>query len=198
MSATPPAWAEALLRSIVARGDRDAVSGDLLEAYRDSIVPTRGQPRADRWYVGQVLGFVWRRTWLAGLLFGGAFVARSVLDWRVPTQDFLLRSQVSTLTGASILLIVALLAAWRSGSLAAGPVAGVATAALGAIVSMLGAAIVLTFWHDPGTLTAADMSGGLGEEFTLPIAMLLPGLVLGTIGGVIGAGCRRVFDTRTA
>ena len=71
-----------------------------------------------------------------------------------------------------------------------------ATAALGAIVSMLGAAIVLTFWHDPGTLTAADMSGGLGEEFTLPIAMLLPGLVLGTIGGVIGAGCRRVFDTR--
>jgi hypothetical protein len=198
MSAAPPAWAEALLRSIVARGDQDAVSGDLLEAYRDSILPSRGPRGADWWYVGQVCGFVWRRTWLAGLIFGGAFVARTVLDWRVPTQDFLLRSQVSTLTGVSILLIVAMLAAWRSGSLAAGPIAGVATAALGAIVSITGAAIMLTLWHDPETLMAASMSGGLGEDFTLPIAMLLPGLVLGTIGGLIGAACRRVIDPRTA
>jgi hypothetical protein len=198
MSAAPPAWAEALLRSIVARGDQDAVSGDLLEAYRDSILPARGPRRADWWYVGQVFGFVWRRTWLAGLMFGGAFVVRDILDWRVPTHDFLLRSQVSTFTGVSILLMVAMAAAWRSGSLAAGPIAGVATVALGAIVSIGGAAIMLTVWHDPGTLLAASMSGGLGEDFTLPILMLVPGLVLGTLGGLIGAGFRRVFEARTA
>jgi len=191
MTATPPAWAEVLLRAIVARHDGDAVSGDLLEAYRDSIEPSRGRRRADWWYVRQVFGFVWRRTWLAALLFGGGFVARTALDWRVPTQDFLVRSEVSTYAGVCILLAVALHAAWRSGSAAAGSIAGVATAGLGAIVSLTGAAAMLAFWHDPVTLAAAGMSGGLAEVFTLPVAMLLPGLVVGTFGGLVGAACRR-------
>jgi uncharacterized protein (TIGR03435 family) len=49
-------------------------SGDLLEAYRDSIFPTRGPWRADLWYARQVVGYILRargmklRNWLlAGL-----------------------------------------------------------------------------------------------------------------------------------
>src|SRR5205085_1777641 len=63
-SVVPPAWAEAVLRLVLSAKDRETVSGDLLEAYRDSIRPTRRQPAADCWYVRQVLGFVWRSHWL--------------------------------------------------------------------------------------------------------------------------------------
>jgi hypothetical protein len=49
----PPRWAESLLRMLLAPEDRDSVSGDLLEEYRESIVPAlRG--KADGWYVRQV------------------------------------------------------------------------------------------------------------------------------------------------
>ena len=61
MSATPPGWAEALLRVFLKPRDSDSVSGDLLEEYRDSIHPLRGQRKADAWYVTQVLAFVSRR-----------------------------------------------------------------------------------------------------------------------------------------
>jgi hypothetical protein len=77
MSAQPPRWAEALLRLVLAVEHRDSVSGDLLEEYRDAIVPARGKSAADRWYFGQVAGFAWRATWLWALVFSAAFVGRT-------------------------------------------------------------------------------------------------------------------------
>ena len=59
----PPEWAEALLRISLKQSDREAVSGDLLEEYRESAIPGSGSRRADVWYVLQVAGFVWRATW---------------------------------------------------------------------------------------------------------------------------------------
>ena len=56
-NATPPAWAEAALRLVVKRADFEAVSGDLLEEYRDRIYPARGPEQADVWYVRQVTGY---------------------------------------------------------------------------------------------------------------------------------------------
>jgi len=38
----PPRWSEHLLRSLLLDRDRDTISGDLLEEYRDVAVPTRG------------------------------------------------------------------------------------------------------------------------------------------------------------
>ena len=46
--ARPPRWAEAILRVLLKPHDRETVSGDLLEEYRDTIVPTRGRA-ADLW-----------------------------------------------------------------------------------------------------------------------------------------------------
>ena len=60
MTAAPPRWAEALLQMFLKPADVDSVSGDLLEEYRDSIHPLRGQREADAWYVLQVVGFVSR------------------------------------------------------------------------------------------------------------------------------------------
>ena len=61
-NALPPRWAEAVLRLMLPRGDRDSVSGDLLEEYRESIVPALGR-RAAAWYVRQLAGYLWRITW---------------------------------------------------------------------------------------------------------------------------------------
>jgi hypothetical protein len=41
-------------------------------------------------------------------------------------------------------------------------------------------------------MAAIRASGGLGEVFELPIMMILPGAVLGTIGGVVCATVRRL------
>lgn len=72
---SPPRWADALLRILIGPQKAETESGDLLEAYRDSIYPTGGRWRADLWYLRQVLGYGLRargsklRNWLlAGLV----------------------------------------------------------------------------------------------------------------------------------
>jgi hypothetical protein len=193
--ATPPAWAEALLRDVLEPADGESVTGDLLEEYRESIYPVRGPWRADVWYVAQVLGFVWRDARLWGALFGAAFVARTAVDWLVPTTDFYIRASVSTYLGITLLLTSAFLAGRRTGSSVAGIIAGVGTASIGAAVSMTGTTILLAIWHDPQTMAAIGGSGGLGEVFTLPLMMVLPGLVLGIVGGIAGVAGRRLRST---
>jgi hypothetical protein len=192
MTAVPPDWADALLRAVLKHGDRDSVSGDLLEQYRDSIEPLHGRERADRWYVRQVLGYVWRAARVWALLFATASIVRTALDWFNPPGDFSTRSAASTFIGIGILLVAGSRAAWRTGSLVAGTVAGVATTLLAAVLSVSGAGLLIAIWHDPGTLAAIQGSGGLGEVFTLPIVMVLPGMLLGTIGGAIGLAIGRL------
>ena len=125
--------------------------------------------------------FVW------GALFGGAFLVRTALDWLVPTQDFSVRSAISTYVGIALLLVTGFWSAWRSGSLTSGTFSAVVAAAIGAIVSIVGAGAMLALFHDPQTLAAIEGSGGLGEVFTLPIMMVIPALILGTLGGALGA-----------
>ena len=194
MTATPPEWAEALLRLVLDRDHADSVSGDLLEEYRATIHPARGQSRADRWYVMQTLGYVARSAGFWAAIFGGAFVARTSLDWLAPTDDFHVRSAVSTSVGVGTLMVAGLWAGWRSSTFAAGTVAGLATAGFGAVVSIVGAVALLAVAHDPGTMAAIRGSGGLSEVFTLPFMLLLPGAIVGTVGGVAGAAVRRVLS----
>jgi hypothetical protein len=192
MSATPPRWAEGLLRVLLKPGDSDSVSGDLLEEYRDSIQPVVGQRRADWWYMTQVFGFVWRDARLWAALFGAAVVTRTAMDWVAPPIDFQTRSAVSTALGAGILLAAGFWAAWRSGSFVAGTVAGAATAGIGACVSIVGAGALLALWHDPATMQAIRGSGGLSEVFTLPLMMGVPGVLLGTLGGLVAAAIKQL------
>jgi hypothetical protein len=64
-SVRPPRWAEALLRVFLSPSVAENESGDLLEAYRDSIHPARGAFAADLWYVRQVTGYVVRAAFLS-------------------------------------------------------------------------------------------------------------------------------------
>lgn len=191
-TATPPRWADVVLRMLLAPQDRQTVSGDLLEEYRESIHPGRGRRRADLWYVSQVAGFAWRanRTWAS--LLGVAFVARAALDWLLPTADFHARSTVSTTVSAGICVCAGFLAAWRTHSPRVGALAGIVTALFGAVISIVGAALLLAIWHDAPTFAAIDGSGGLGEVFTLPVLLVVPGALLGALGGLIGGASRRL------
>ena len=190
-SPTPPQWAEAILRLVLRPGDFGSVSGDLIEEYRDSVHPTRGPHMADLWYVTQVLGFVFRRAWVWAALFGGALVARAALDWFVPPVDFLTRSRVSTAIAAGLLLTAGFWFAWRSGSLVAGTLAGAVIGLLGGAISLAGSAALLSVWHDPQTMAAIRNSGGFAEVEPF---LVVPGVVLGTIGGAAGAILRRLSD----
>jgi hypothetical protein len=191
-SATPPKWAEALLRLFLRPEVFASVSGDLLEQYRDSIHPARGLLGADKWYVVQVLGFVLRGARLWAALFAGAYVARTALDWLQPTTDFHTRSEVSTALAAGILLASGFWAAWRSGSFAAGAAVGFATTAIGAVLSIGGVVVLLAIWHDPVTMTAIRGSGDLQESLVLPTFLILPGVAIAGVGGVVGATAKRL------
>ena len=128
------------------------------------------------------------------ILFSTQFLIRTALDWFVPTADFHGRATVSTVLGAMTLLSAGLLGSRRSGSLAAGAVWGTVTAGLAAIMSMMGSAVLLLLWHDPQTMAAIRSSGGLEEVFTLPLLMILPGAVLGLVGGIAYMATRRAFS----
>lgn len=54
----PPPIAEQLLHILLPPAHRETMSGDLLEAYRDEIVPTRGTAGARRWYLRQAASLV--------------------------------------------------------------------------------------------------------------------------------------------
>jgi hypothetical protein len=196
-SATPPRWAEAMLRLSLKRADRESVSGDLLEEYRDGIVPARGRPAADLWYLRQVSGFVWRATWWWALIFSGQFVARCAYDWSIPTHDYHVRAEFSTEFGVAMLLLTALWASWRSGSILAAIFVTATTSQLAAVFSVSAAGLMFTLWPDPaGHLNRAIAeSGGLSEVYLLPFMMIVPALVIGTIAGAIGSVGRRFCRT---
>jgi hypothetical protein len=189
--ATPPAWAERILRAVLKPTDFATVSGDLLEEYRDTVYPARGQRAADLWYVVQILGFAMRTVVVWGALLGLGVVARTAFDWFVPTTDFSVRSAVSTYVGLGLLLGTGFWSAWRSGSMRSGTLSAILAATLGALISVTGAAGMLAFFHDSQTMSAIAGSGGLSEVFTMPLALILDGLVMGTIGGALGAAAQQ-------
>jgi hypothetical protein len=191
---TPPRWAEAVLRAVLAPRDRDTVSGDLLEEYRMHVVPARGQRGADWWYLRQVAEFVCRSQLGWAIALSAIFIGRTVLDWLVPTTDFYLRATVTTYASSAVLISAGAAAAWRTHSVAAGAIAGASVGIIAAGFEMAGAAVMLGFFHDSATLAAAEQSGGIGEVFTLPILLIVPATVLGLLGGVpaaVGQGLRR-------
>jgi hypothetical protein len=54
----PPRWLEGMLLHCLAARDRETISGDLLEEYREEQVPRFGSLRANVWYLCQTLSLV--------------------------------------------------------------------------------------------------------------------------------------------
>ena len=184
-TSAPPAWAEAILRMVLPPRHRESVTGDLLEEYRESVLPARGPSAADSWYVRQTGGFVLRVTWWWGALSAAAVIARDAFDWFVPPETFQARASASTYTAVALFLVAGFFTAWRSRSLGAGVLAGITTGVISALFAWAGSLIMLGLWHDERTLRAIERSGGLSELLTQPILVVLPGTIVATLGGAL-------------
>lgn len=188
---SPPKLAEGCLRLFLSGRDRESVSGDLLEEYRESIHPSRSQARADAWYVYQVISFLLRSNATPALLLFVAIIGRTAFDWLAPTADFSTRATVSTVTSATILTIAGFIAASRSRSALAGTVAGTIIPLVIAPFVVLGMFFLLAVNHDPESLAAISASGGLSEALTFPLMLTIPGAILGTTGGLLARAAQR-------
>jgi hypothetical protein len=178
---------------LIRRDDVETVSGDLLEEYRETVRPALGGLRADVWYVAQVLSFIPPACWVFGGAQGAAMVIRNAVDWFIPTANFNTRSMVTTLTAVALFLAAGVWVAWRSGSLRGGLLAGFVTSVAAAFASIVGAACLLFFRHDPSTLLAIAHSGGLGEVFELPVLLIVPATFVAAIGAAAGKLLRMSF-----
>jgi hypothetical protein len=187
-NARPPRWAEAILRLLLKPEDRDSVSGDLLEEYRETIVPTLGSA-ADLWYVRQVASFLLRASWVWGAMLGAALVIRYLFDTLVPPTDYSLRTAILTYTVLTGCLLSGFSAAWRGSSIPAGILVSLSAATIGALFSIAATGVMLAIWHDAATLDAWRYSGGLDEALIdVPLKLVAIGATLGSGGAVCGKG----------
>jgi hypothetical protein len=173
--------------------DRETVSGDLLEEYRETIRPTRSPLAADAWYVGQVMIFGWRIA-LWAVLLAAILVGRTALDWFAPVADFAQRAESTTLFVASMLLVAGASSSLRTQSAWSGVVGTAVVVTLTAILCTMANALMYARWHDPVTLAAIERSGGLIEVFSIPLALILPGTAVGSFGAWLAT--RRRSATR--
>jgi hypothetical protein len=179
------------LRLLLEPKDRESVSGDLLEEYRETIVPARG-PAADRWYVWQVGSFLLRASRGWGAVLGAALVIRYLFDTLAPPTDYRIRATVLTYSIIGGCMLAGFTAAWRTHSVRAGVLTSLTAAAIGALLSIVGTAVMLAVWHDRATLDAWRSSGGLDEAFIdVPLKLVALGVAIGAIGAVLGK-CFRI------
>ncbi|HEX4568140.1 MAG TPA: permease prefix domain 2-containing transporter [Vicinamibacterales bacterium] len=195
--AHPPGWAQSLLALFLPARGRDGVLGDLLEEYHEAQAPARGAAAADRWYVRQVLGFVWRACLPWGVLVSAVMIARDVYDLAAPTEDFHTRAAVTTYVCISLFAGGGFMAAWRSRRALSGTALGATTAlmtcAVASVYALTAGQMLLNsaFASDPRAyaplVEAADIP-------IVPIVILgiLAGSIGGAIGSTVGRGARRI------
>jgi hypothetical protein len=188
--AHPPAVAQALVAVLVPADRRDGILGDLLEEYRETQRPERGEAGADRWYVRQAAGFVWRAAAPWAVAFGLAMAARECLDATVATTDnYHVRSAVSTYLAFVIYAAAGLNAGWRSRRLESGFVVSLVMTTVATLMTLatVFAVAALQAAGSAGILPSYAISDGL--DIPVPFMLILGG-VFATIGAAIGKAGR--------
>jgi hypothetical protein len=194
----PPLWAESLLRMLLAAKDRDSVSGDLLEEYRESIVPAVGAG-ADRWFVRQVAGYVLRAIWMWSVLVAAICLWRYLLDTLAPihyTRGVVaLRSEVMSWGLAGTFFGCGAWHTWRTRNPITGLLLALATASIGGLLTILVTGVSLAIRHDPATMAAIAGSGGIDELWAIPLLLQpLAALVTGSAGALVGLAAGAIYD----
>ena len=189
----PPAWADAWLRLLLPVRDRETVSGDLMEEYRDSVRPGTTQFAADTWYIRQVIRLGWQAcAW--GVVLAALYCARIIYDWFVPTAHFGPRSELTTLTMISTLLVIGASSTLRTRSIKSGIAHTASALVVSAVLSTTALALIYVIKRDAQLTGAIESSGGLQEALTMPILLVAPGTLIGAIGATIAA--LRIRGTR--
>lgn len=202
MNQTPPHWAESWLRLLLPARDREAVSGDLLEEYRDTVRPARGGLRADAWYIAQVCGFAWRSSrgvaaLLLLLFFSGPLVFNLIapavfrpganwdgMVWLVP---------LAVLVPPSVgLLGAGAWASWRASSFWAGAAVGFFASLVVTKVLLGGFLVGLLLWQ-PQLLKIGMSWESLRDLTLILVSTTSAGTAIATLGGLAGTLARRSY-----
>ena len=184
----PPSWAQGLLALFLPARGRDGILGDLHEEYHETQLAARGTSGANRWFVRQTLGFVWRASLPWGLLVSAIMVGRDILDVAVPTSDFRLRAAVTTWTSISVFGATGLYSGWRTQRVLPGTAVAIVAAIMACLSDTLGGFVALVLVR-PMITGDALAYRGLMEALDVPVVpMLILGTLVGTIGGGIGRG----------
>jgi hypothetical protein len=194
----PPGWAESLLRLLLAPKDRESVTGDLLEEYRQSIVPERGAG-ANRWYVRQVAGHLLRQTWMWGTLVAVICVTRYLVDTLAPIHYMpgviALRSAVMSWALTATFFGCGAWHAWRTGLAHAGMMLAVIAAMIGGDLAIAGTGVCLAISHGPETMSAIEHSGGIDELWAIPLVLMpLIATGIGAAGALLGTAAAALYS----
>jgi hypothetical protein len=195
----PPPWAHSLLPWLVRADRADNIDGDLLEEYREAILPTRGRRRADVWYVRQIAVFLWRLSWIFAVVVALQELTRMLADTVVPPQSYQLRASVSTWSAISAYLFAGVHASWRTHRAGTGAIVALAAHVIGQAIAIAGT-VALYFAlisRDDTALRLFRATGDWGEVFGLPIVLAPVACVLGLAGGALGAHLRPHRAPRT-
>jgi hypothetical protein len=191
--------ADFVLRCLVRRRDRLTISGDLLEAYHDEILPARGPIGARWWYARQILSFISPAGWalVLGVALNGWILVNTAV---APLADDTGLEMPLILAG---LLVVAFAVSVRSAKHAgfaravlAGVVFGVVFCAIGYVAALIRVNVFLDQIRDRadwvGLVARFDASGFTSfrayanYEYTSGVPLMLAaGVVLGAIGGSV-------------
>jgi hypothetical protein len=143
----------------------------------------------------QVAMVVLRDSWRWGAILGGALIIRYLLDTLAPPTDYVIRAQALTYTVMAIPLVASFVTASRTHSMAHGVLIALSAAVIGALLSIIGSALMLAVWHDPATLDAWQQSGGLNEAFKdVPLKVVALGAVFGMTGAALGRVTAAVWN----
>jgi hypothetical protein len=207
--ANPPRWAERILDLLLKPADRETVSGDLLEEYRDAKLPALGLRRARVWYVRRVLGYFWRVAWPCVLLLSAIHIARDLFNTfqNVDASTNGRMEQAFTVTVFPALFLIGVYGGRKTGRVGGGiAVACGAQAAAWFILILWTTATFYPFvqsmrtnpywiaaWHYRPTEQTFErwlIGDNIGGFVLGGSAMTGASLVLGAIGGAIGRAIR--------
>lgn len=202
--ANPPRWAERSLDLLLKPADRETVSGDLLEEYRDAKVPALGRRRGDVWYVRRVLGYFWRVAWPYVLWLSAIYIARDLFNtFENDASTNRWMEQVFTVALFTALVEIGFIGGWKTARVGGGMLltCGAQTTAWFILIlwttatfypfvqSMRTNPYWIAAWHYRPTDQTFErwlIEDNIGGFVLAGSAMTIASLALGAIGGAIG------------
>ena len=125
----PPKAAQALISGFIRQQEVDAITGDLLEAYRADKRPALGKYGANVWYVRQALSIIGRVVW-PGVV---AILVLRIVSFPLAKgwNPSLVPSPGTSILDALVLVSAAYYGAARTGRVITGVLASMLTASIG-------------------------------------------------------------------
>jgi hypothetical protein len=188
MTTGPPPWAAWLLETLVPRRHHDILAGDVLDRYRDQILPAQGRTRANRWFLARVAEWAWTESRLACLIVVLSFLFGDGLYPGLPDSGATARAWLNATVPVCALVALGVRAGWRSGIRAA--------VITGFLASCLGTAAILMLTVVSLAIARPQlMKIGMSWESMRDVASILrtstlAGTMASVVGGLVGTGLR--------